>query len=88
VINPVLAKHFLVDNTAQNYPKNFMALERGLLRGAALSTIEGAEWRRRRHIVQPGFQRDRLLATGLAAYRRDRSHVEDEGWSGGAEKGR
>jgi cytochrome P450 len=63
VNDPAHIKHFLVDSAAGNYPKNFMAPERGIVLGESLSTSEGAAWLRHRRMVQPGFQRDRLLAS-------------------------
>ncbi|WP_205526019.1 cytochrome P450 [Pyxidicoccus trucidator] len=77
VSNPAFIKHFLVDNAASNYPKNYMAPQRGIVLGASLSTTEGAEWLRHRRMAQPGFQRDRLLASVPKIVKSIRGQLEE-----------
>ena len=61
VSNPTLVKYYLADN-AVNYPKNFFAGRRTIVMGQAVSTSDGAYWKRHRRMVQPAFHRERLAA--------------------------
>lgn len=62
VSNPAYIKHFLADQAVNNYPKNPTLPPRSAVMGHSISTIEGAAWLRHRRMLQPAFQRERLLA--------------------------
>ncbi len=59
--NPAYIKHFLVDNAVNNYAKPLLN-QRGIVMGHALSTSNGAYWKRHRRMVQTAFLRERLNA--------------------------
>lgn len=59
VSNPAYIKHFVVDNAVDTYTK-LLFNQRGIVMGHALSTSNGAYWRRHRRMVQTAFLRERL----------------------------
>ncbi|WP_275900423.1 cytochrome P450 [Pyxidicoccus trucidator] len=62
VSNPAYIKHFLVAQGEDNYHKQ--GFRPGIVAGEALSsTSNGAFWKRHRRMVQPAFQRARLLSS-------------------------
>jgi len=61
VSHPAYIKHFLVDNAVNNYPK-LLLNQRGIVMGHALSTSDGAYWKRHRRMVQTAFLRERVNA--------------------------
>ena len=62
VCNPTYIKHFLADAAVNNYPKNFLTGQRGIVLGNGLSSSEGAHWMRHRRMIQPAFLRDRVTS--------------------------
>lgn len=59
VSNPAYIKHFVVDNAVDTYAK-LLFNQRGIVMGHALSTSNGAYWKRHRRMVQTAFLRERL----------------------------
>lgn len=62
ITHPTYVKHVLADNAVNNYPKNFLSGIRGIVLGEGISSSEGAHWKRHRRMIQPAFQRDKVLA--------------------------
>jgi cytochrome P450 len=62
VSDPALIKHFLIDNALGHYQRNPLPPVRSIVMGASLARLEGADWMRHRRMLQPAFQRERLLA--------------------------
>ncbi len=57
--NPEHIHHVLVRNVA-NYQKGRDIERVALLMGKGLFALDGDQWRRQRHLIQPGFQKHRL----------------------------
>jgi cytochrome P450 len=85
VNDPALVKYYLIDN-APNYTKNFFTGQRSIVNGEAVSTSEGAFWRRHRRLVQPAFQRDWLTTLVPRMVEAVRRHLEKH-WEAHASKG-